>query len=214
MTTIKGKRLRLVRLDGEGNPVGSAFDLDGQLSLRIEDNDGEVSAIPVAFPETVTIEMVVGEIGLGAYVALTGEMWRLDETCVEMGGAFQFDYTGLFTPLAERLTNCYEYAALAFFDYHFTRQGLDKVDEMERVNVPVPTTLVHGTYSSPETRGKPIAHAWVVLSNGQIWEPITSLICDAQKFYEFCEPHDLVTYGETEVRVNMMRHGHYGPWHT
>jgi hypothetical protein len=218
--TVSGNNARIYRLDEEGNPVGEPISLSlsgpikwlGEQSGRIVSEEGNVEEIERPVLEFKEMTMDVEFTGIEVELLSLIEPWLLNRIYAAMGAEYQFDYSGLLTPYEERLTNCYEYAALAFDETYFTHAGVDKADVMEHHDVPPPATLVHGHWSSPETRDKPIAHAWVVLADGRIWEPISSLIYSAEKFYAYTEPHDLTTYGETEVHVNLMRFWHYGPW--
>lgn len=154
----------------------------------------------------------------GLLLQLLLEPWRLNETYMAMGAERMFDYAQDMVPsefdeslvqseYKQRLTRCYELAALAFV----VATRVSPEDYVEH-DLPFPETLVHGWWSSPETRQAPIAHAWVVLSDGRIWEPISSLIFDAAAFAEFTQPFDQVTYTLREAIANMVRHDHYGRW--
>lgn len=71
-------------------------------------------------------------------------------------------------------------------------------------------TLVHGTI---EGFGNPrIGHAWLVLPGGDVWEPVSDEVWDAVVFDAVFDPGVVSEYGSGEVRVLMVRFGHWGPW--
>lgn len=124
-----------------------------------------------------------------------------------MGVTGMFDYAGEGGQMEDRLTRCYELAAKAFFDLSSAAYWI------EEGNLPTPVALVHGVWSSPATRDKPIPHAWVTLSDGQVWEPITGALCDSAKFYAYTQGDQIMIYDSVQARRNMLRHQHFGPWH-
>lgn len=142
--------------------------------------------------------------------------WMFDNTCIGMGAYRQFDYTlrgDLGHDLESRVGECYMLAAQAFqgwekfaVSYRWANAEGDAADRL-----PAPNLLVHGWMRHPE-EPKGIHHAWVILENGQVWEPITGLICDANLFYRFGNCRDFKRYTEHEARVKMLRTQHYGPW--
>jgi hypothetical protein len=137
-----------------------------------------------------------------------GETWPLDRTCVFMGGEKRFDYADLLPEeqvFSARVSRCYEIAAKG--------AGNDAlVSEDSHPGVPPPEMLIHGRWSSPVTRDRPIPHAWVLLADGRIWEPITALICDPVLFARFTQALSKSIYPQQQVPLNMLRAGHYGPW--
>lgn len=111
--------------------------------------------------------------------------WMFDTDCVGMGAYRQFDYTlrgDLGSDLSPRLGDCYHLAVSAFtgwerFTYHRTYRaslGLEPEPQARANGLPAPTHLVHGTIHHREEEHR-IGHAWVMLDNGDVWEPITGL---------------------------------------
>lgn len=132
--------------------------------------------------------------------------FMFDQVSLAMGASAEFDYA-LDDPIfAARITRCYELAGKAFL------HGWDRVSVLGRPNLPKPALLIHGQWSSPETRDEPIDHAWVMLSDERIWEPITMALCDPDMFYEYTEGTQDQMYGKAEAAIKMLHHGHYGPW--
>jgi len=131
----------------------------------------------------------------------------MNDVLLSMGARCVFDYAGADDKpvLRERLTHCYELAAWAFTDWP------DKAEQIEYLGLPTPVTLVHGMWQGPEPVA--IGHAWVVLSDGAIWEPISMTLCDPETFYEYTRGVNVETYSETAVAINMVLSGHFGPWH-
>lgn len=139
--------------------------------------------------------------------------WMFDDTCVGMGAYRQFDYTlrgDLGSDLSPRLGNCYELAMQAFTGWERMQTRLFSRNEMTLM--PAPIGLVHGTWHGPHAPER-IAHAWVMLDNGDVWEPITGLICQTTLFHAYTNAEDVVIYNETTARIKMLRNQHYGPWH-
>ena len=152
------------------------------------------------------LRLVVDVPSPEAIALLTGQRWVASPVLMEMGAEWEFDYARDGRSFKDRLTHCYELAAKAFFDWHEampTPEGL-----------PEPMSLVHGTWSSPDTRDAPIPHAWVLLDDYRIWEPISEALFNAEKFYEYTQGKvDWIYHGEALVHRNVNRSGHYGPWH-
>lgn len=141
--------------------------------------------------------------------------WMFDNTCIGIGAHRQFDYTlegSLGPDLNPRLGRCYELAAKAFngWDEITARTGTDK-EGHRGFGLPAPTRLVHGTWRGKEPQR--IGHAWVILEDDRIWEPITGLICEARLFFAYTRGVSVRGYRPAEVRVNMLTAGHFGPWH-
>jgi len=134
------------------------------------------------------------------------ELWRFDPTVLAMGAEAAFDYADEHTPMEERLGNCYELAA----------KGLLLMGEgsllLSKIDLPRPSHLVHGSWHGQGAPAR-IKHAWVVLSDGRIWEPITALIYDADKFNTYCRTEKIAVYSRGEAQHQMFEHRHWGPWH-
>lgn len=137
--------------------------------------------------------------------AAGGEAVRtFDPVMLGMGCIGVYDYAHDGTTFNDRLSHCYRLAAQAFYD----------VVELPK-DAPVPFALVHGSWHGPQAPNR-IDHAWVLLSNRRdtlIWEPITKAICRVSDFnsYTRARSHDI--YDAVSARRNLMRHGHFGPWH-
>ena len=72
------------------------------------------------------------------------------------------------------------------------------------------STLVHG---SIQGFGNPrIGHAWVKLSNGSVWEPITNSVFPKEVFDSFFNAQELVSYSRSDVADKTEGFGHWGPW--
>lgn len=176
--------MRLTRKTGETKP-----------ETKPDIMERMVAPTPSTFPETPSDslrEMV---------------WWMYDATCIGLGAERQFDYADDALGLDHRLGRCYELAAKAFTGWEMFNTYRGSHDS----NLPAPTTLVHGTWQGPEPVR--IGHAWVVLADGRIWEPITALICDPVLFHAYSRDEEERTYGATRTRVHMIRSGHFGPWH-
>ena len=95
----------------------------------------------------------------------------------------------------ERLGRCYELTAyaIAFGD------------------APEGSTLVHGSWHGVAAPRR-IGHAWV-RCGGRVWEPIKARWYDEAEFLHWTAARVEKEYDEVEVRVMLMRHGHYGRWH-
>jgi len=124
-----------------------------------------------------------------------------------------YPFTGDFLPMehgsvdgtrmsmSRRLGKCYELSG---------RYLLDRRDD---------TNLVHGSIEgSIEGFGNPrIKHAWVEVldKDGKvtgIYEPITNAIQDPASFGAYFSAHVDRRYPAREGLVNMVKHGHFGPW--
>jgi hypothetical protein len=139
--------------------------------------------------------------------------WMFDNTCIAMGAERQFDYTmigDLGSDLSPRLGRCYELALGAFTGWEKFKKTPSHISV--QVDLPAPVALVHGFWKHPRLPDG-IHHAWTVLEDGRVWEPITGLICDPVLFMEFGQCRVDRSYDETEARTMMLRHQHYGPWH-
>lgn len=82
--------------------------------------------------------------------------------------------------------------------------------------------LVHGTmHGRGSYRGKPhqrIGHGWVLLNTEpgqprQVWEPIRGEVYDAREWYGFARAREERLYNEEQIRINLLRHRHWGRWH-
>lgn len=118
-----------------------------------------------------------------------------------MGFKVSFDYSGVGGTFEERLGRCYELAMKALYGIHPIPDSL-----------PEPLALVHGIWSSPQTRDKPIEHAWVILTDQSVWEPITRSIYDSDMFYAYTEAQSDHIYNTVKAKRLMLRHQHFGPW--
>lgn len=99
----------------------------------------------------------------------------------------------------DRRTRCYELCAVAMY----LNAGL-----------PSGTRLVHGTIFNPEhsTRGR-IGHAWLLLPDGSVWEPILAEVYPDDVWLAWANPIIERTYSRSKTRKLMKRTDHFGPWH-
>ena len=70
--------------------------------------------------------------------------------------------------------------------------------------------LVHGTIHRDPYPPNP--HAWAVLPNGDVWEPITERTWPADGFAVWYEAVTLHEYSRDAAMVHMLRAKHFGPW--
>jgi hypothetical protein len=71
-------------------------------------------------------------------------------------------------------------------------------------------TLVHG---SIQGMGKPrLDHAWVILEDGSIWEPIFNETFDADVYRMLVNPMVDRTYSNEQTCIHLLKHKHWGPW--
>lgn len=73
-------------------------------------------------------------------------------------------------------------------------------------------TLVHGTIRSATPPAR-IPHAWLLLDDGTLWEPVTANVYQADEWVTWADarPDELYPTA-TRVRVQLHEHAHYGPW--
>lgn len=122
-----------------------------------------------------------------------------------MGARDQFDYSGEGGTFEQRLGRCYELAAKGVIHLRFTEE------QRAKANVPKPVGLVHGSWHGPEAPAR-INHAWVLLEDGCVWEPITETICYREMFYGYTRATDHEVYDLTQTACNMIGAQHFGPW--
>ena len=78
---------------------------------------------------------------------------------------------------------------------------------------PAGSLLVHGSWTGPVPKER-IGHAWVLLPDGCVWEPIRARIyADRAEFYDWTKAWDERTYALSVVRRNLASSGHFGRWH-
>lgn len=194
---IVGSAVRITRLDAEGNPIGD----ETPEFTRIVDETPEFTRIKIDVTFLPTSRMVLG--------LMLGHRWAIDPVLIAMGAEWEFDYADLPSDeqsFESRITRCYEIAAHAIVNTDAVR------NRAEAEQLPMPEALIHGKWSSPDTRDKPIHHAWVLLDDGRIWEPISRTIHDTEEFtrYTQCVSNDI--YSPEAAAANMLRTGHYGRW--
>jgi hypothetical protein len=127
--------------------------------------------------------------------------WHRDYILVGMGVEAEFDYAEDPSPFDGRLGHCYRLAASAFIHSHDDRPA----------GYPEPITLVHGSWHGPGAPDR-IDHAWVLLDDGRVWEPITACIFDRERFYSYTRAEDTMHYQGVVALMNMLQHEHFGPW--
>lgn len=79
-------------------------------------------------------------------------------------------------------------------------------------SVPEGTMLVHGSWHGPYATRR-IGHAWLVLPDGNIWEPITMEVFTPDDFFAWTNAIAEVEYDWTEAAYNAVEFESYGRWH-
>lgn len=73
--------------------------------------------------------------------------------------------------------------------------------------------LVHDSWHGPGAPAR-IPHAWVLLADGSVWEPIRArLYADRAAWYHWTAARDEVAYAGPLAQRLTLQHQHYGPWH-
>lgn len=78
---------------------------------------------------------------------------------------------------------------------------------------PESSRLIHGSIHGRDDDMIRIAHAWVVLPGGLIWEPTNALIHDAGEFMTTARAWDEVSYTPKQAGQAVLRQDNFGPWH-
>lgn len=108
-----------------------------------------------------------------------------------MSEAVQYRDPSWLVPFKERLGQCYALAGT------FALEHLD-------------TELVHG---SIEGMGQPrLGHAWVVIPNGQVWEPVSAMTLPQDAFERMFNPEVHFAYESWEWREYAYTTKNWGPW--
>jgi hypothetical protein len=94
--------------------------------------------------------------------------------------------------LKTRAHRCYEIAVKAL---------------IVRATAPADSLLVHGTLGLTG-----IAHAWLVLPDGYVWDPVYALVFPADVWRSLVEPRDERRYTKMQAAVACSAAGHFGPW--
>jgi hypothetical protein len=71
-------------------------------------------------------------------------------------------------------------------------------------------TLIHGVITSDQYGD--VAHAWVELDDGYIYEPSTDAVYHPEDFEKIHAPVELKRYEGEEARIEMISNEHWGPW--
>jgi hypothetical protein len=72
--------------------------------------------------------------------------------------------------------------------------------------------LVHGTIYSEAFSKRPICHCVIDMGDGTIWCPVADAMLPLEAFNIFFGLISHVTYDTTEACIEMLKHGHHGPW--
>lgn len=103
-------------------------------------------------------------------------------------------------PLKDRLGLCYELSGQAVF--RSGRSGQKKSHEG--------AILVHG---SIQAFGNPrINHAWVILKNGDVFDPVLDQVLPRDYYYQRFNAVENVRYDKIQVAINILKYQHWGPW--
>lgn len=70
--------------------------------------------------------------------------------------------------------------------------------------------LVHGTIQRDPLPPNP--HAWVILPDRLVWEPVTEMTLPADAFARFFGAKEDRRYSPKEVAIQTAQSGHWGPW--
>ena len=97
----------------------------------------------------------------------------------------------------ERLHRCYELAGYA----------------LTLGDAPEDAILVHGTWQHVVFSDKRRGHAWLVLPDDRVWEPIQGKIWNKREWELIVQPVEEVRYTKDEARNVIMFHRHWGRWH-
>lgn len=73
-------------------------------------------------------------------------------------------------------------------------------------------TLVHGSIQG--LKFPRIAHAWVELPDGSVWEPVSNKVWNRSIFDGFYRAQVTVKYDHRSMCERCARHEHWGPWET
>jgi hypothetical protein len=74
--------------------------------------------------------------------------------------------------------------------------------------------LVHGSMRCENGESARMGHGWVLINNGtEVWEPILGACYAREDWYRWAQAEDEATYDAEQLRIMMLRHGHYGRWH-
>lgn len=104
------------------------------------------------------------------------------------------------TRFEKRLGRCYELAGrYVLFD--------DPAEDHD----PKPV-LVHGTIFREGINDKPNPHAWVILPDGDRWEPISEMVMPEAVFTRFFGAVESRRYTVEDALILTGKTGHWGPW--
>lgn len=96
-----------------------------------------------------------------------------------------------WSPISARLGDCYMNAGSVLLDEDTS-------------------TLVHGIIRNKKHGD--VAHAWVELDDGYIYEPTTDAVYHPEDFASIHRPIPLARYEGEQARVTMVTYSHWGPW--
>jgi hypothetical protein len=95
--------------------------------------------------------------------------------------------------------NCFQCAAQWVMD-----EGKELGDDVR---------LVHGTVAGQgPLEGIRFTHAWVEFGD-MVYDADKEALMRRGRFYELGKVRDTIEYDPTELRVNLLKHEHWGPWH-
>lgn len=94
-------------------------------------------------------------------------------------------------PIKENLGHCYELAACKMTDH-------------------AGAILVHGSIQGVDLA--PIGHAWVILPNGNVWEPAGEAEYTPEGFAYLFNAREHHKYTREEAAILMLSTGHFGTW--
>lgn len=73
------------------------------------------------------------------------------------------------------------------------------------------SVLVHGTVDAGRSK-MPIEHAWIVLEDGRIYEPVEDTFFSAEQFTSTRRPNDETRFSYAEALIGLATVKNWGPW--
>jgi 2'-5' RNA ligase len=73
--------------------------------------------------------------------------------------------------------------------------------------------LVHGTVAGRGIReGERFTHGWIEIEDAWVYDRAQDILTPKANYYNLAQVEDMVSYTADEVRINLLKSEHWGPW--